>query len=47
MDISGGYKIATDNGYQHRVACSGSETTTDISLKPLQMTLSVVVDAFR
>jgi hypothetical protein len=29
--------------YQHPVICSGSETTTDVNLEPLQMTFSVEV----
>jgi hypothetical protein len=41
--INSGYRTATDNGYQQRHICSSSETITDDSYEPLQMTFSVVV----
>jgi hypothetical protein len=38
-------KTIADNGYQQQVICTSSETTSDGSLEPLQMTFCVVVVA--
>jgi hypothetical protein len=43
MVLSSDSRTTTDNGYQQRHIGSGSETVTDGSYEPLQMTFYVVV----